>query len=328
VRTHWLGLLVVASVTTPAYAEKLTKKKPPPAPKESKPKERGPKVEVATLTDDPLLGKADRIEGEELKGYVTFTFDDGPNPSTTPAVIDALEKYNVPATFFIVSQRLMGKNGEHSRAVLQREIKAGFTIASHSYSHPNLRGSNATKLGLEIDDAVRILAKESGKQIALFRAPFGALDATSRGWLKKRGLTEAFWSVDTLDWKASDSERLRKKVLTMIVKQNGGVVLMHDVKPITAKIAALVLDDLEAENCKRLADKRDPILPVSIHYFIRDNKQPRAIPYNDKRTTEAYRSALPGRCAKRPEPSRSEPPAVKNPPSSKSEKPDTKPGKT
>ncbi len=318
----------------PAFAEKAARPVPKPAaPKPAalkdakpKPKPKEPKVDVATLTDDPVLAKGDQIQGEELRGYVAFTFDDGPSPQTTPAVIDALEKYNVPATFFIVSQRLLGKYGEKSREVLAREVKGGFTIGSHSYSHPNLRGSNATKLGLEVDDAVRILAKESGKKIGLFRAPFGALDATSRGWLKKRGLTEAFWSVDTLDWKASDSERLRKKVLSMIVKQEGGVVLMHDVKPITAKIAALVLDDLEAVNCKRLADKKDPILPVSIHYFIRDKKQQRAIPEEVKKTTEAYRVALPGRCSKRPPPP--EPPKpdpeVKKSPSPKSDKPEPK----
>ena len=88
----------------------------------------------------------------------------------------------------------------------------------------------------------------------------------------------------------------------MILAQDGGVVLMHDVKPITAKIIATVFDDLEAENCKRLADKKDPILPVSIHYFLRDKKQPRAIPDAVKQQTEAYRTALPGRCSKRPVP--------------------------
>ncbi len=314
VRRHWIGWLLLTCMATGASAEKT----------EKQPKPKEPKVDVATLTDDPVLGKADRIEGEELKGYVAFTFDDGPNPTTTPAVIDALEKYNVPATFFIVSQRLLGKNGEKSREILQRQVKAGFTIGSHSYSHPNLRSSSATKLGLEIDDAIRILAKESGKKIGLFRAPFGALDKTSRGWLKKRGLTEAFWSVDTLDWKAKDSERLRNKVMSMIVKQEGGVVLMHDVKPITAKITALVLDDLEAENCKRLAEKKTPILPVSIHYFIRDKKQQRQIPDEVKKTTEAYRTALPNRCSKRPPPPPPKAEPVKKASSTKSEKPESK----
>jgi peptidoglycan/xylan/chitin deacetylase (PgdA/CDA1 family) len=316
---------------THAHAEAEAKPAPKDVAKVDKPKKESkepvkkePKVDVMTLTNDPLLGKADRIEGDELKGMVTFTFDDGPSPQTTPDVIDALEKYNVPATFFIVSRRLVGKLGEKSRDVLARQVKAGFTIASHSYSHPNLRGSNAAKLTLEIDDAIRILSKESGKQIALFRAPFGALDNTSRGWLKKRGLTESFWSVDTLDWQATDLQRLRKKTMTMIIKQEGGVVLLHDIKPITAKLAPLVLDDLEAENCKRLADKKEPILPVAIHYFVRDKGKQRAIPDDVKKQTEAYRTALPGRCAKRPPPP--EPPKAdtKDPKKPAPAKPDVK----
>lgn len=309
-RTHWLAWLLVACAIAPVGADPDAKKpatkdvakaeKAPKPPKE-------PKVDVTTLTDDPKLGKADRVDGEEQKNLVAFTFDDGPNPSTTPAVIDALQKYDIPATFFIVSQRIVGKLGEKSRDVLQREIKGGFTIGSHSYSHPNLRGSDSKKLSLEIDDAIRILAKESERKIGLFRAPFGALDNASRGWLKKRNLTEVFWSVDTLDWKARDAERLRKKVIHMIIKQDGGVVLMHDVKPITASIVAHVFDDLEAENCTRLADKHEPIIPVSIHYFLRDKKQPRPVPDEVKKVTDAYRAALPARCAKRPPPPPPEP---------------------
>jgi hypothetical protein len=85
----------------------------------------------------------------------------------------------------------------------------------------------------------------------------------------------------------------------MILDQNGGIVLMHDVKPITAKIIGDVLDDLEAENCKRLDEKRDPIVPVSLHYFLRDGKTPRAVPDDVQKRTDAYKLALPVRCANR-----------------------------
>ena len=77
---------------------------------------------------------------------------------------------------------------------------------------------------------------------------------------------------------------------------------MHDVKPITAQVIAQVFDDLEAENCARLGAEREPIVPVSLHYFVRDNKQARALPPEVKKRTDAYRAALPGRCAKRPKP--------------------------
>ena len=266
---------------------------------------------LAVLTNDPAIGKADRIDGTEAEGVVAFTFDDGPNPATTPAVIDALEKYNIPATFFIVAQRLVGKHGEKSRELLARQIASGFLVESHSYSHPVLKGADGKKLTKEVDEAVRILATQAGKPIGMFRPPFGSIDNTGRGWLKRRGLTEVRWSIDTLDWQAKDADRLRKKVLRMILAQNGGVVLMHDVKPITAKIAAGVFDDLEAENCRRLAGNTPPIVPVSLHYFVRDKKQPRSIPEDVKKTTEAYRTGLPARCAKRPPAEPAKPPPAK-----------------
>lgn len=260
------------------------------------------KDELAELTNDPLLGKADRIGGTEMKGVVAFTFDDGPDANTTPAVIDACEKYDIPATFFIVTRRIVGKHGAKPRELLARMVKGGFQIASHSVTHPNLRTASTKVMSSEIDNSIKVLAKEIARPVGMFRPPFGAIDNRGRGWLKKRGLTEVQWSVDTLDWQAKNAEKLRKKVLRMIIAQDGGVVLMHDVKPITAKIVASVFDDLEAENCARLADKREPIVPVSIHYFLRDKKQPRAIPADVKKRTDAYRAALPARCAKRPKP--------------------------
>jgi peptidoglycan/xylan/chitin deacetylase (PgdA/CDA1 family) len=251
------------------------------------------------LTDDPALGKADRIDGDEARGMVAFTFDDGPNPETTPAVIDALEKYNVPAAFFIITQRLAGKHGEHSRELLQRELAAGFLVGSHSVTHPTLKHASSDLITREIDGSIRTLAANANRPVGMFRAPYGALNAAGRMRLKKLGLTEVFWSVDTLDWRAHSPERLRKKVMSMIKKDGGGVVLMHDVKPITAKIIADVLDDLEAENCTRLADGREPIIPVSLHYFLKDGKTPREVPEPVKHRTEAYRAALPERCARR-----------------------------
>jgi peptidoglycan/xylan/chitin deacetylase (PgdA/CDA1 family) len=279
-----LAILVVLTSTT--FAEDA---KPKPTP-------------ITELTADKELGKATRVMGEEVHGVVAFTFDDGPNPPTTPAVIDALEKYDVPATFFIVTQRLLGKLGTKSREVLARELAGGFLVGDHSMTHPNLGHAEGKELDKEIDASIRVLAKEASRPIGLFRPPYGALSAAGRGRLKRLGLTEVIWSVDTLDWRARDAKKLRKKVLTMIVKQNGGIVLMHDVKPITATIIADVLDDLEAENCRRLDAKEELIVPVSIHYFLHDGKAARPIPDAVAKRTEDYKKKLPDRCAKRPKP--------------------------
>ena len=278
----WLGTLLAST----AHAEPPAKLDPD---------------KLLTLTDDPVVGKADRIDGDEAQDVVAFTFDDGPNPETTPAVIEALEKYDIPATFFIVTQRISGKHGEKGRELLHRELEAGFMVGSHSVTHPNLRKASSEKLAKEIDGSIKTLAVEADRPIGMFRAPYGALSPEGRGRLRKLKLTEVFWSVDTLDWKAHNDDRLRKKVISMIKHDNGGVVLMHDVKPITARVIADVLDDLEAENCARLAASKEPIIPVSLHYFLKDGKTHRDLPEAVKARTAAYRSHLPDRCAKRPQ---------------------------
>jgi peptidoglycan/xylan/chitin deacetylase (PgdA/CDA1 family) len=300
---RWLALVVVMAAA--AFASAAPDPMPPEVPATAHAgsgagsSSAAKSEDLTALTDDPVLGKASRVNGDEVHGVVAFTFDDGPNPETTPAVIDALEKYDIPATFFIVTQRLLGKHGEKGREILQRELAAGFTVGSHSVTHPNLKHAAGAQITKEIDNSFRTLAKEAGRTIGLFRPPYGALSGAGRVRLKKLGVTEVIWSIDTLDWKAKNADRLRKKVLKMILDQNGGIVLMHDVKPITAKIIGDVLDDLEAENCKRLDEKRDPIVPVSIHYFLRDGKTARAVPDDVQKRTDAYKLALPVRCANR-----------------------------
>lgn len=315
---RWLGWLVIAVLAPPAHAHPAPSADPlpqdatPDAASAARPKtiatataRTEPALDprnLRTLTDDPVVGKADRIDGDEAKGLVAFTFDDGPNPETTPQVIDALQKYDIPATFFIVTQRISGKHGDKSRAVLHRELEAGFLVGSHSVDHANLRHASSDQLIKEIDASIKALAAEANRPIGMFRPPYGALSTTGRVRLKKLGLTEVQWSIDTLDWRAHNQDRLRKKVLSMIKQDGGGVVLMHDVKPITAKVVAEVLDDLEVENCARLAEHRDPILPVSLHYFLKDGKAARELPEAVKQRTQAYRTALPERCAKRTPP--------------------------
>jgi len=261
-----------------------------------------PKTPLKSLTDDPILGNSPRINGDEVHGVVAFTFDDGPNPETTPAVIDALEKYDIPATFFIVTQRLLGKHGAAPRDLLTHELADHFMVGSHSVSHKLLKTAGPDLVAKEMDASFRTLAKEADRPIGLFRPPYGALSGAGRARLRQLGVTEVIWSIDTLDWKAHDPDKLRKKVLTMILHDNGGVVLMHDVKPITAKIIAGVLDDLEAENCSRLAAKpaKEPIWPVSLHYFLRDAKNTsRPVPAEVQKRTDAYKAGLPNRCKNR-----------------------------
>jgi peptidoglycan/xylan/chitin deacetylase (PgdA/CDA1 family) len=257
------------------------------------------------LAIDPVLGHAQRVGGDEASGVVAFTFDDGPEPRTTPRVIEALERYDVPASFFIVARRIVGKLGVQSKALMLREDHEGFLVGCHSWSHKNLKHSNAADADREVDAAQRAIAKALGRPIGMFRPPYGELGGAALVDVQKRGLTDVLWSIDTLDWRSHDIQKLRKKVFKMILAGNGGVVLMHDTKEITARVIPMVLDDLEAENCARLDRGDTPIVPVSLHYFLKDGKRwhghgtPRPVPADVAARTASYENELPARCLAR-----------------------------
>ncbi|NVB81367.1 MAG: polysaccharide deacetylase family protein [Kofleriaceae bacterium] len=278
---------VAVAITKPAPADPLVKPETKPEPP------------VNQFTNDPVVGSAERVVGKHAPGIVAFTFDDGPVPATTPAVLDALKKYDIPATFFIVTKHFKGKDKDKARELLARELAEGHMVGSHTIGHVRLREVTPKELTQQLDGSFKELSTEAKIPIGLFRAPYGKIGPAARKRLKMLGVTEVYWSIDTRDWEITHGETLRKSAIKQIVKQNGGVVLMHDAKEVTAKVISEVLDDLEAENCKRLAAKQEPIWPVTLHYFLRDGELPRAVPAEVAKKLDTYKAALPGRCAAR-----------------------------
>jgi peptidoglycan-N-acetylglucosamine deacetylase len=259
-----------------------------------------PKPDTKQYTNDPLLAAADRVVGRDNSGYVAFTFDDGPNPTYTPTVIAALQKYDIPATFFIVTRQITtSKHAAEAKKLLAKELELGFTIGNHTAHHARLTSADDNLLDKEVDAAFVTLSTQAKRPIGLFRAPYGKLNEKTRDRLRDVGATEVYWSIDSRDWELQDPDALRTQLLTAIKAENGGVILMHDTHKITGQVIHMVLDDLEVENCARLRAKETPIWPVSIHYFLRDGGTPRAIPDDVQKRTAAYQKALPDRCAQR-----------------------------
>ena len=88
-------------------------------------------------------------------------------------------------------------------------------------------------------------------------------------------------------------------MVAQILAKSGGVVLLHDTKPWTARALPGILKDLERANCQRLQDGQSVILPVSLHYFLRNRDGgPRPIPTEVLNTTQGTIEALSKRCEK------------------------------
>ena len=266
---------------------------------------RAEKHEAEATSEDPDLaadtvtGGAQVVNGDEAPGMVAFTFDDGPQAGTTEKVIAALVKYDVPAAFFVVGKSLDPKKrrkaGRHAE-LIKKELELGFLVGNHTYGHVHLGAVAKKVLTWQVDRVTKMLRAITGGSIGLFRPPYGGGNKKSDAFLAQRGLTVVRWNLDSRDWEGVDAETMREDTLKDIKRKNGGVILFHDTKQVTARTLASILDDLEKYNCGRLAAGKSIIQPVSLHYFLRDKGKARAVPKEVEERTQKYRDGLQARC--------------------------------
>ncbi len=288
-----LGAHATAMAEEPARANSDAEAAPITAPAKLAP------VLSLQAIENRTWGAGRLVKGKRAAGKVAFTFDDGPDLVTTPLILDALEQFDVPATFFVVGRRFANENGSsRAGAELLREIAdRGFTIGNHTSRHHRLDNQSYRRGKESIARNAEDIAEILGAQPRLFRPPFGATTREIRSHLRQRGDTLVMWSIDPRDFKRTPDKVLRRRVVQQILRGDGGVIVLHDTKPWTARILPGVLKDLEAANCKRLKQGRVPVLPVSLHYFMRDpDGSPRPIPPETVNITQKALSDLKNRC--------------------------------
>lgn len=158
------------------------------------------------------------------KKIVALTFDDGPDPSYTPVVLDVLKKYDAKATFFI-----LGVRAEKHPAIIKRMAREGHEIGNHSYSHRNFgKGDDTKYMLMEIRRANDIIYRLSGQKSVLVRPPGGYLSNALIALIKKEKLTIAYWSYiqDTKDWKGYSAESIAGHLIKNI--KPGQIIILHD----------------------------------------------------------------------------------------------------
>ena len=147
--------------------------------------------------------------------WVALTFDDGPDPTWTPMILDTLQSRGVPATFFVI-----GQNADAHLRLLKRTFAEGHEIGNHTYTHPNLGMASRIVTRMEIDGTERLLEAVLNHRTALFRAPyFGDAEPTTVGedepaWFAStRGYLNVGLHVDSEDWRETSPEKIIKNVL-------------------------------------------------------------------------------------------------------------------
>jgi peptidoglycan-N-acetylglucosamine deacetylase len=166
-----------------------------------------------------LLGVEDRTASG--RGYA-LTFDDGPHPQGTPAVLEILGREGVQATFFLVGERVLRAPG------LAREIaQAGHEIALHCHRHRNLLRLTPRQVHEDIARAHEVIVADTGYSPRLYRPPYGVLNASALRLARGHGWRTLLWSQWGRDWQARATPTSIAGHVTAGASA-GSVLLLHD----------------------------------------------------------------------------------------------------
>ena len=161
---------------------------------------------------------------------IALTFDDGPDPTYTPAILDILKREQVHATFFVV-----GMNAEHSPEILERIADEGNEIGNHTFTHPNLTDLSSRGMELELSTNQRLIESLTGRQTLLFRPPFAediepeTPDQTQTlNTASRLGYITIGIKIDPNDWRNPGTDTIVQRVIDQADAGAGNVVLLHD----------------------------------------------------------------------------------------------------
>lgn len=174
---------------------------------------------AAVSPSAPIFGPVLRHTGSE--SVIALTFDDGPNPAFTPALLDLFERYRARASFFMI--------GGHVRAnpALAAEVAArGHAIGNHTETHPNLMWLTPGRIRDELNRCQDAIFQATGRQAAWMRPPFGFRGPQLAPVVRQGGWSGvALWTRILFDWKPQPAE----PVIRRLARARGGdIVLMHD----------------------------------------------------------------------------------------------------
>lgn len=165
------------------------------------------------------LGVEDSTPGG--RGYA-LTFDDGPHAQGTPATLEILARTRVEATFFLVGEQVL-----RTPSLAGEIVAAGHRVALHCHRHRNLLRLTPGQVSEDLKRAVEAIEQASGVTPALYRPPYGVLNATALRLARRAGRRTLLWSHWGRDWEMGATPESIARLLTDGAGE-GSVLLLHD----------------------------------------------------------------------------------------------------
>jgi peptidoglycan/xylan/chitin deacetylase (PgdA/CDA1 family) len=160
------------------------------------------------------------LRGPATRRAVAITFDDGPDPVSTPRILGILAEEQVIATFFLI-----GNRAEIYPQLVSAIAAHGHEIGNHSFSHAHLDRMDISQVQAELLQTNRVLEQVTRRPVRLFRPPYGRFDEEVVAAAHRAGLRTVLWSVDSRDWDGRPVSSIHARVLPNLAP--GAIILLH-----------------------------------------------------------------------------------------------------
>ncbi|NUO18169.1 polysaccharide deacetylase family protein [bacterium] len=198
----------------------------------------------------PLLARGWQTHCKNA-GEAAITFDDGPDPKTTPMLLKTLDDLGLKATMFVVGQKCKG-----NRSLLQEIAAQGHSIACHGYSHEKHWFREPSFVQASVRQSLYILQDFGVKMELLFRPPYGAIDWRLHKRVTEIGAVPVLWSAHVRDWKPQEDSALLTRMSAAV--HDRMILLMHDGHVTTPQVISqlwFLRDRIESMGLKSVALK-------------------------------------------------------------------------
>ena len=169
---------------------------------------------------------------------VAITFDDGPGQYTA-RLLDMLDRLQVRATFFAVGTQI-----DRYPQLVQRELQAGHTVASHTWNHPQLSTLADSQIQQQIDSTNDAMRRAINRPARYLRPPYGDYDDRVLKLLAARQMSAVLWNVDTRDWADHNSDLVCHRAVNGATP--GSIILLHDIHLTSVNAVPCIVEGLRA----------------------------------------------------------------------------------
>lgn len=178
---------------------------------------------------------------KSAEASVLLTFDDGPHPEATPAVLEELQKAGARAVFFVVGDRI-----QRAPHLLNRIVDEGHWIGNHTWTHPNDRRMGYIEYLSDLRRCQAEIREIAGVTPRFHRPPHGQLTWASLAAPQRLGLVTMNWSCSSEDWRwRSDAEGLARVDAILSETASRSILLFHDERLHTARALQTLLPELQ-----------------------------------------------------------------------------------